>query len=164
MEYKFDIIKNRWLLALVFISVIIFPLIPFVVLNVRVWFPIPPNIFISLGIPVLISAFISLLIAKNKQQLFWTKICLVIDEKELNFKINQKQFSFYDLEYFTYRRGSALTTGIKRPVLFLKLKSENLKVIMPCKSSLEIEHYDRFIIEFDRIKTDKKFKSRVFIS
>lgn len=163
MDYTFDTIKSRWMLALVFFSIILFPLIIFALLNIRAWYPIPHSIFISLGIPVLISASIALLIIKNKQKLFWTKTNISVDERESYFEIKHHKFSFYDLECFAYRRGSFLTSGIKRPVLFLKFKSEKAKVIMPCKSSKEIEHYDRFIKEFDRIKTEKKFTSRVFI-
>lgn len=162
MNYTFDTIKSRWTLALLAFFIILFPFIPFVILNVRAWSPTPPSIFISLGIPMLFSAFISLLIARNKQQLFWTSINLSLDKKESNFEINQKKFSFNDLDYFAYRRGSFLTTEIKRPVLFLKFKSENIKVIMPCKSSTKVENYDRFIKEFDHIQAENNFKSRAF--
>lgn len=163
MNYTFDAVKNRWILALVVSFIMLLPLIPFIVMNVRAWFPIPPNIYISLGIPILIGVSASLLIAQNKRYLFWTKMDLSIDEKNSNLEINQQKFSFHDLQYFAYRQGTYLTTGIKRPVLFLKFKSEKVKVIIPCRSSKGIEHYDRFIQEFDRIKTEKKFKARVII-
>jgi len=158
MDYTFDTIKSRWVLALIFIFIIIFPLIPFTLLNVRAWFPIPPSIFISFVIPISISVLASLIIARNKQKLFWTKMHLSLDGEKCILKINQKQYSFNTLEYYHGSFGSPLTSGSDRLTLFLKFKGEKGKTIMPCKTSTEIEYYDSFLKEFDRIIVENKLK------
>ncbi|MGZ2369101.1 hypothetical protein ACXR6G_04900 [Ancylomarina sp. YFZ004] len=158
MNYRFDTIESRWTVALVTFSLMLFPFIPFAILNVRVWFPIPPSIFISFGIPMLLSASISLLIARNKQQLFWTKMSLSIDEQNLVIKINQKEYSLNNLEYYYISFGSYLSSGTERKELYLKFEGEKGKTIMACKSSQEIEHYDRFCKKFDHIIVEYKLK------
>lgn len=155
MIYSFDTIKNRRTIFSLLFFLTILPFVPFAILNVRAWFPISPSMFISLGIPILISASITLLIIRTKKKLFWARLNLSIDEKQSSLTINGNQYAFHDLEYFDYKRGSFLTSGIERIVLFLKFKDDKKVMIMPCKSSTDIKNYDNFIEVFTRISKEK---------
>ncbi|WP_207422964.1 hypothetical protein [Desertivirga brevis] len=152
MKYSFETIKGNLLL---FFVILLVPTLFFSILIISfdrsLKSELPEFMRESFVFPMAVSVLTAIIIALAKKNLFWRKMAIEIDLESKQITINGEANFFNDLEYFEFRPGSAITTGMSRSVLFLKFKKRETVMIMPCKSSDRIGDYDRFVKDFNEI-------------
>lgn len=164
--FEFDAIRNRHIVSLIGLSVVLIPLFVLIVSHVEAfWYWMPELFYKNLNgtlLVTLIVAFLSVLLARYKRVLFWKKVKVVLDEEQTTLIINGQTFLLKDLEYYTYSHGAAFDAGKSRFCLFLKFEEEKELAIVPCRSSDNIKQYDDFFRDalelLSQKATDKKGK------
>jgi hypothetical protein len=153
MRYSFDIIKSQWGLFFSCIFLLLFPMFLWIMFHVDAVKPYLPNFLVESHLaPLVLLILLSSILIFNKRKIFWKEYQLSIDkEAEPKLIINGEEHLLSDIEYFEFKPGSALTTGLSRMILFIKFRNEKEQAIIPCKSSDKAANYDAFVKEFKEV-------------
>ncbi len=149
MIYKFDTIKNQWILFAIMVGITFFVILSIILSYIESFINILPDFLIRSFIPqIIFGTILFIVFTRFKRTLFWNQLDISIDNMKRTISINNSKFDIDKLEYYKFRKGSVVTTGEGRDVVILKFKNKKKFMIMPCRTSEEIHQYDSFITHF----------------
>lgn len=146
MKYKFDTIKNPFLVLIVILLNIFVPAFLWGLLRTPDYKEfIPLGLYQNNSVPILLFLVPLAFFILNKKKLFWKQIEIVLVDQTII--IDKKSFDLEKIEFYEFLPGNQVSSG-NRDCLNIKFPNTKKIKIVPCKSSEHISKYDDFVQNF----------------